>query len=128
MMYAVIVGNVLGFTVRSIDPEHHLAAPPTRTTQGQTMGAVSALNSLMAVIAPAHRRAAARQPSRNLPRGRLAHRRAVLFLRAAAARRAGARVRCTSRARGAAPGAPREPSACLMAFDHPSRPPCTTRS
>ena len=57
--------------------------PPAQPTQGRTMGAVSSLNSLMAVVAPVHRRGAARL--RLAPAaGRLAHRRAVLLLRRAA--------------------------------------------
>jgi len=51
VMYAVIFLNVLGYTVQaSIQSIISSAADATR--QGQTMGAVSSLNSLMAVIAP----------------------------------------------------------------------------
>jgi MFS transporter, DHA1 family, tetracycline resistance protein len=51
MMYAVIACNLFGFTVTaSIQSIVSNAADPT--TQGQTMGAMSALNSLMAVMAP----------------------------------------------------------------------------
>jgi DHA1 family tetracycline resistance protein-like MFS transporter len=51
MMYAVIVINVLGFAAASsIQSIVSNAADPK--TQGQAMGAVAALNSLMAVIAP----------------------------------------------------------------------------
>jgi MFS transporter, DHA1 family, tetracycline resistance protein len=51
MMYAVIVANVLGFagasTIQSI-----ISNAADEHTQGQTMGAVAGINSLMAVIAP----------------------------------------------------------------------------
>lgn len=51
MMYAVIACNLLGYTVvASIQSVISAAAGPER--QGQTMGAVSSLNSLMAVAAP----------------------------------------------------------------------------
>jgi DHA1 family tetracycline resistance protein-like MFS transporter len=51
MMYAVIACNVLGYTVvASIQSVISAAAGPER--QGQTMGAVNSLNSLMAVAAP----------------------------------------------------------------------------
>jgi DHA1 family tetracycline resistance protein-like MFS transporter len=51
MMYGVIIANVLGFTVAaSIQSIISGAADPR--SQGRTMGAVSSLNSLMAVIAP----------------------------------------------------------------------------
>ena len=51
MMYAVIFANVLGFAAASsIQSIVSNAADPK--TQGQAMGAVAALNSLMAVIAP----------------------------------------------------------------------------
>ena len=51
MMYAVIFGNVLGYTV-SAAMQSIISSAASETTQGQTMGAVSSLNSLMAVIAP----------------------------------------------------------------------------
>jgi DHA1 family tetracycline resistance protein-like MFS transporter len=51
MMYAVIGCNVLGFAVTaSLQSIVSNAADPR--TQGQTLGAVSSLNSLMAVVAP----------------------------------------------------------------------------
>ena len=51
MMFVVIVANLLGFTVAaSIQSIISGAADPT--TQGRTMGAVSGLQSLMAVVAP----------------------------------------------------------------------------
>jgi DHA1 family tetracycline resistance protein-like MFS transporter len=51
MMFVVIVANILGFTVAdSIQRISSGAADPT--TQGRTMGAVSGLQSLMAVVAP----------------------------------------------------------------------------
>ena len=50
-MYAVIVCNVLGFTVAASIQSIISSAADART-QGQTMGAVSSLNSLMAVVAP----------------------------------------------------------------------------
>lgn len=51
MMYAVIILNVLGYTVTaSIQSIISGAADPQ--SQGQTMGAVSSLNSLMTVFAP----------------------------------------------------------------------------
>ncbi len=51
MMYVVIFANLLGATVTaSIQSIISNAADPT--TQGRTLGAVSSLNSLMAVIAP----------------------------------------------------------------------------
>jgi DHA1 family tetracycline resistance protein-like MFS transporter len=51
MMYAVIGANVLGFTVQASMQSIVSSAADART-QGQTMGAVSSLSSLMAVIAP----------------------------------------------------------------------------
>ncbi|MDD2853560.1 MAG: MFS transporter [Desulfuromonadaceae bacterium] len=51
MMYAVICLNVLGYTVTAaLQSIISSAADPK--SQGQTLGAVSSLNSLMAVIAP----------------------------------------------------------------------------
>lgn len=51
MMYAVIFLNVLGFTITAaFQSIISGAADPER--QGQTLGAVSSLNSLMAVVAP----------------------------------------------------------------------------
>ncbi len=51
MMYAIVFVNVLGFTVgASIQSLISSAADPS--TQGQTLGAVASLNSLMAVVAP----------------------------------------------------------------------------
>ncbi|MGS0755073.1 MFS transporter [Roseateles sp. GG27B] len=51
MMYAIIGFNVLGFAVSAaIQSMISNAADPR--TQGQTMGAVSSLNSIMAVMAP----------------------------------------------------------------------------
>jgi DHA1 family tetracycline resistance protein-like MFS transporter len=51
MMYAVIFLNVLGFTVTAaLQSIISNAADPK--SQGQTLGAVSSLNSLMAVVAP----------------------------------------------------------------------------
>lgn len=51
MMYVVIFGNLLGATVAAtVQSMISSAADPT--TQGRTLGAVSSLNSLMAVIAP----------------------------------------------------------------------------
>ncbi len=51
MMYAVIVANVFGFTTASAIQSIVSTAANARQ-QGEAMGAVSALNSLMAVIAP----------------------------------------------------------------------------
>ena len=51
MMYAVIFANVLGFTVAASIQSIISGAADART-QGRTMGAVSSLNSLMAVVAP----------------------------------------------------------------------------
>jgi MFS transporter, DHA1 family, tetracycline resistance protein len=51
MMYAIIAVNVLGFTVgASIQSMISSAADPS--TQGRTLGAVTSLGSLMAVLAP----------------------------------------------------------------------------
>jgi DHA1 family tetracycline resistance protein-like MFS transporter len=51
MMYVVIMANVLGYTcaatIQSI-----ISSAAAAEHQGQTLGAVSSLNSLMAVIAP----------------------------------------------------------------------------
>jgi MFS transporter, DHA1 family, tetracycline resistance protein len=52
MMYAVIFSNVLGFTVQA-SMQSIVSSAADAETQGQTLGAVSSLNSLMAVIAPA---------------------------------------------------------------------------
>jgi len=51
MMYAIIVANMLGFTVAAAI-QSIISGAADASTQGQTMGAVSSLNSLMAVIAP----------------------------------------------------------------------------
>ncbi len=51
MMYAVIFANLLGFTVNSSIQSVVSSAADDRS-QGQTLGAVSALNSLTAVIGP----------------------------------------------------------------------------
>ncbi len=51
MIYAVILCNVLGFTV-SASIQSIISGAADATTQGRTMGAVSSLQSLMAVVAP----------------------------------------------------------------------------
>ena len=51
MMFVVIVGNLLGFTV-SASIQSIISGAADATTQGRTMGAVSGLQSLMAVVAP----------------------------------------------------------------------------
>ena len=51
MMYVVIFANVLGAAVAA-SLQGLVSAAADERTQGQTMGAVSSLNSLMAVIAP----------------------------------------------------------------------------
>ena len=51
MIYAVILCNVLGFTV-SASLQSIVSGAADATAQGKTMGAVSGLQSLMAVIAP----------------------------------------------------------------------------
>ncbi len=51
MMYAVIACNVLGFTV-SASIQSIISGAADATTQGRTLGAVSSLQSLMAVVAP----------------------------------------------------------------------------
>ncbi|MDE2277935.1 MAG: MFS transporter [Burkholderiales bacterium] len=51
MMYAVIVANVLGNTVTAA-LQSLVSSAADGSQQGQTMGAVSSLNSLMAVVAP----------------------------------------------------------------------------
>ena len=51
MMYVVILANLLGFTVTASIQSIISGAADART-QGQTMGAVTSLNSLMAVVAP----------------------------------------------------------------------------
>ncbi len=52
MMYAVIVGNVLGYMVTA-SMQSIISGAADASNQGQTLGAVSSLNSLMAVVAPA---------------------------------------------------------------------------
>lgn len=51
MMYAVIVANILGNTVQAT-MQSLISQAASGSEQGQTMGSVSGLNSLMAVIAP----------------------------------------------------------------------------
>lgn len=51
MMYAVIACNVLGFTVTA-SVQSIISSAADASSQGRTLGAVSSLNSLMAVIAP----------------------------------------------------------------------------
>ena len=52
MMYAVIAANVLGYTVTA-SMQSIISNAADASNQGQTLGAVSSLNSLMAVVAPA---------------------------------------------------------------------------
>lgn len=52
VMYAVIFANLLGNTVAA-SMNHLISGAADARSQGQTMGAISALNSLMAVVAPA---------------------------------------------------------------------------
>ena len=51
MMFAVVVCNVLGFTVAA-SMQSIVSGAADATKQGRTMGAVSGLQSLMAVVAP----------------------------------------------------------------------------
>jgi DHA1 family tetracycline resistance protein-like MFS transporter len=51
MMYAVIFCNLLGFTVTA-SIQSIISGAADATTQGRTMGTVSSLQSLMAVVAP----------------------------------------------------------------------------
>ncbi len=51
-MYVVIFGNLLGATVAAT-MQSLISSAAASTEQGRTMGSVSSLNSLMAVIAPA---------------------------------------------------------------------------
>jgi len=51
MIYAVILCNVLGFTVAA-SIQSIISGAADATTQGRTIGAVSSLQSLMAVVAP----------------------------------------------------------------------------
>lgn len=51
MMYAVIFCNVLGFAAQS-SIQSIVSNAADHKTQGQTMGAIASLNSLMAVVAP----------------------------------------------------------------------------
>ena len=51
MMYAVIFANLLGFTVTA-SVQSLVSSAADAKTQGQTMGSVSSLNSLTAVVAP----------------------------------------------------------------------------
>ena len=79
MIYAVILCNVLGFTVAA-SMQSIISSAADATTQGRTMGAVSSLQSLMAVVAPvvsAPLLGIGLAPAAR----RLAHRRAVLLLR-----------------------------------------------
>ena len=50
-MYAVIAFNLLGGTVNA-SVQSMISSAADSKSQGQTMGAVSALSSLMAVVAP----------------------------------------------------------------------------
>ncbi len=52
VMYVVIVANILGAAVAA-SLQGLVSAAADERTQGQTLGAVSSLNSLMAVVAPA---------------------------------------------------------------------------
>ncbi len=51
MMYAVVLANVLGYTVNTT-VNSMISNAADASQQGQTLGAVASLNSLMAVIAP----------------------------------------------------------------------------
>ncbi|MEO7854676.1 MAG: MFS transporter [Rubrivivax sp.] len=51
MMYVVIVANVLGYTVTA-SLQSIISNAASADNQGRTLGAVSSLNSLMAVVAP----------------------------------------------------------------------------
>jgi MFS family permease len=85
MMYAVIFLNVLGFTITAAF-QSIISGAASPQNQGQILGAVSSLNSLMAVVAP--RCTAVGDGFPTTPR-RLAHRSALLFLRPAPSRSAG---------------------------------------
>ncbi len=86
MMYAIIFVNVLGATVASAI-QSIISSAADAHSQGKTLGAIGGLNSLMAVIAPLIGAPLLTAVS-HLPRGGLAHRYAVLFLRTAAGDRA----------------------------------------
>ena len=104
MMYAVIVCNVLGFTVAA-SIQSIISSAADATTQGRTMGAVSSLNSLMAVVAPVI--GAPLLGDRLAPAARrLAHRRAVLLLRRSAGASRWCSPGCTSAPRAARRAAP----------------------
>jgi DHA1 family tetracycline resistance protein-like MFS transporter len=51
MMYVVIIANVLGYTVTA-SLQSIISNAASADNQGRTLGAVSSLNSLMAVVAP----------------------------------------------------------------------------
>jgi DHA1 family tetracycline resistance protein-like MFS transporter len=51
MMYAVICLNVLGYTITAA-LQSIISSAADSKSQGQTLGAVSSVNSLMAVVAP----------------------------------------------------------------------------
>lgn len=51
MMFAIIVANMLGFTVAAAI-QSIISSAADEKTQGQTMGAVSSINSLMSVMGP----------------------------------------------------------------------------
>ena len=51
MMYAVVIANLLGFTVAA-SIQSIISNAAEASTQGRTLGAVSSLNMLMAVLAP----------------------------------------------------------------------------
>ena len=91
MMFAVIFANVLGFTVAA-SMQSIISSAADARTQGQTMGAVAALQQPDGGGRAGARRAAARRRLAPAAR-RLAHRRAVLLLR-----------RCCSSPRSAWPG------------------------
>ena len=50
-MYAVIAANLLGFTVTA-SIQSIISSAADASSQGRTLGTVSSLNSLMAVLAP----------------------------------------------------------------------------
>jgi len=86
MMYVVIIANVLGPAVAA-SLQSLVSRAADHHNQGQTLGAMSGLSSLMAVIAPAHRaglRRTAAGPGQPLSGRRLAPWRADVLLRSVA--------------------------------------------
>ena len=106
MMFVVIVANILGFTRRGVDPEHHLQRRRPDARQGQTHGRGERPEQPDGGDRAGARRAAARRGLAPAAR-RLADRHAVLLLRLLSGWSRSALAWIATSARHGGPGSPR---------------------